>query len=122
MAARSIYLELVGMIRMVARSDYLHRRAVDPDGGKIHIPGTGGHDPDGGKIRMPGNCGHVPDCGKIRIPGIGGCAPALALHKLQVGGTVNIAAHLTEGVPQLVHTGNRGREKPVEKYQQKQHN
>jgi hypothetical protein len=81
----------------------------------------GGPDPDGGKIGLPEIRGHDPDGGKIRIPGIGGCAPALALHKLQVGGTVDIAAHLTEGIPQLVHTGHRGK-KTVEKYQQKQGN
>ncbi len=102
---------LAGMIRMVARSDSLYRRAYDPDGDMIGFPEIGGHDPDGGKIRIPGIGGHDPDCGKIRIPGIGGCAPALALHKLQVRGTVDIAAHLTEGVPQLVHTAHRRRKK-----------
>jgi hypothetical protein len=53
---------------MVTRSDYLHRRAVDTDGGKIRIPGIVGHDPDGGKIRIPGIGGHDPVGGKIRIP------------------------------------------------------
>ncbi len=83
----------------------------DPDDGMIRIPGISGHDPDDGMIRIPGIGGHDPDGGKIRIPGIGGCAPALALYKLQVGGTVDIPAHLTEGVPQLVHTGHQGEKK-----------
>jgi hypothetical protein len=115
------------MIQIVAKSVYPGIGGCDTDGAEIRIPGIGGHDPDGGKIglhdigendpdggkiHIPEIGGHDPDCGMI--PGIGGCASALALHKLQIGGTVDIAAHLTEGVPQLVHTGHRWKKNSLE--------